>query len=1165
MPNLGYGNRGKHCILIIDDSRAQLMELERILFPEYYVIRAKSGEEGLVVAHDNDVDLVLLDLVMTGITGFEVLSLLKDSSKTRHIPVIFITGSGSNEDEAKGLSLGAVDYIRKPFAADVVKLRLKIHLQLTEQKKAIESSITNEQTAVGLTRILLDTSPMLIELWDEDFNIVDCNRQTLGMFCVSNIEEYKNRYNEFSPEIQPCGTPSKELKRCYAAKVVQEGIVRYEWMHQLPDGTPLPVEVILARVEHSGKFMYVEYTHDLRPVKAVLFRERNTAELNNLLVESMPLFVEFWKEPSGPYDCNQQVLKAFGLSDKKEYFKRYHEFSPELQPCGTKSRDLINTLFSSVMKEGNVKFEYVRRDVNGSPFPMNCTAVRIEFMNEPIIICYANDLRAIKSIASKAKRADEKAQLLLETLPLPYVLFDAEFKAVDCNPSALTLFLMGQKIEPHQYSKIAQAEWISACNLDFDNCKKIWSEDCCGRQCFMKNYRLIFPDYAQNQAAVETFIAYHCGLAVEAIAEDRVHGFEYDLVTFYKEPVPCRITIIPVSVYEEMSYAVYIRDLREEKQTEAAKKESLAKTRFLARMSHEIRTPMNAILGIAETQLQKKGHLAETEDAFLRINNSSQMLLQVINDILDMSKVEAGKMKFIPSTYDIASLVVDSVQLNLMYKNNEGIHFKLYADENLPAFMIGDELRIKQIINNLLSNAFKYTQEGSVSLFFSFERIGSHDLMLIIEVSDTGQGLTQKQITRMFSEDYTRFNEQANQNIEGFGLGSSITFQLIQMMGGEMIVDSELGKGSTFIVRLPQKTDGSNRVLGKEVASNLERLDFSQRTFRRTSHLTYNPMPYGKVLVVDDMDSNLHVIKEMLSPYKINVETAKSGAEAISLIESGKAYDIIFMDHMMPEMDGIETANQITSMGYIHPIVALTANALKGMEEFFIDSGFSGFISKPIDMMELDICLNRFIRSKQQQHLAKKTQAIVGFSDGVRAEIRAKRLNESFVYDARIAIDSVEPIMEQQQWSDDAFDTFIIQTHGIKSALANIEQLSFSEEARVLEQAGKDRDLDTIKAQTPEFLDKLKELVASILLKETDGSVDDDDPEDLRVQLLEIGEACKLYDIKRAENILDALKLRPCSEETSAALKEISIHLLRGDFLEVIELSERTAERYTNA
>jgi len=1034
MHSLGVvNNRKKYCILIIDDSQTQFMKMACILSPKYEVIHAKSGEEGLVAAHNNDIDLILLDLVMPGITGFEVLTLLKKSNKMKDVPVILITSSNSNEDEENGLALGAVDYIRKPFTDVVVKLRIEIHLQLTEQKKAINRFTFNEKAATGLNRILLDAPRMIIELWDEDFNLIDCNKQALEFFYLSSIEEYISRYNDYSPKFQPCGTSSNELRSYYVKKVMQEGIVRYEWMHQLLDGTPLPVEIIFARVEHGSKFMYVEYTHDLRPIKAALLKEKNIAELN---------------------------------------------------------------------------------------------------------------------------------KLLLETLPLPYLLFDAKFKVVDCNPSTMTLFLIGQNIEPHQYPKIVQDEWISMCDFDFDNCKKMWSDDCCTRKCFMKNYRLIFSDYAQNQEAVETFIAHHCILAIDAAAEDRVYEFEYELVTFYQKPVPCKITITPVPIYEEMSYALYIRDLREEKQKEAAKKESIAKTRFLAHMSHEMRTPMNTILGITETQLQKKGHLAETEEAFLHILSASQMLLQVINDILDMSKVEAGKMNFIPSAYDIASLIVDSVQLNLMYKHNKSVDFKLYADENLPAFLIGDELRIKQIINNLLSNAFKYTQKGSVSLFLSFERISSHDLMLIIEVSDTGQGLTQKQITRMFSEDYTRFNEQTNYNIEGVGLGSSIIFQLIQMMGGDMTVDSELGKGSTFIVQLPQKTDDSSRILGKETANNLKRLDFSQRAFRRTSRLVYKPMPHGKVLVVDDMDSNLHVINEMLSPYKINVETAKSGLEAVSLIEDGKVYDIIFMDHMMPKMDGIETARRIMSMGYTHPIVALTANALKGVQRLFFDNGFSGFISKPIDLMALDNYLNKFIGSKQPQHLAEQHQTIAGFSDGAKTEIRTKRLNESFVYDARIAIDSIEPLMEQQQWSDDAFNTFIIQTHGIKSALANIGQLPFSELARVLEQAGKDRDVSIIKALAPGFLDELKELAASISPKGFNG-LTDDDPEDLPLQLLEIGEACKLYDVKRAEGILEALNSRACSEETSKLLKEISMRLLRGDFFKAIELAEQASRKLT--
>jgi len=401
---------------------------------------------------------------------------------------------------------------------------------------------------------------------------------------------------------------------------------------------------------------------------------------------------------------------------------------------------------------------------------------------------------------------------------------------------------------------------------------------------------------------------------------------------------------------------------------EVAEEESRAKTRFLAHVSHEIRTPVNAVLGIAEIQLQKGNHLSQTEEAFLRIYNSANLLRIIINDVLDMSKIESGKMEIIPAPYETAAMIGDTVQLNLMHSDNKNINFTLNVDENLPASLIGDELRIKQVLINLLSNAFKYTDEGEVGLSFGMESIPNADpeagdIMLVIRVNDTGQGMTPEEIDNLLMREFTRFNTQGNRAIEGSGLGMSIANLFVTMMQGDIKVESILGEGSTFTVRLPQKIkDGC--VLGKKVADSLNRLEITQKLLKKPDHFTLEPMPYGRVLVVDDVDINLHVAEGILTSYEIVVETAESGQEAVDRIKNGEEFDIIFMDHMMPGMNGVEATKLMRKMGYAHPIVALTANALKDAAKMFMSNGFSGFISKPIDMEKLNMYLERFIRDK---------------------------------------------------------------------------------------------------------------------------------------------------------------------------------------------------------
>ena len=401
----------------------------------------------------------------------------------------------------------------------------------------------------------------------------------------------------------------------------------------------------------------------------------------------------------------------------------------------------------------------------------------------------------------------------------------------------------------------------------------------------------------------------------------------------------------------------------------------MAKSKFLATMSHEIRTPMNVILGVTESQLLAKPPSREMKEAFEKIYDSGNMLLHIINDILDLSKIEAGKFELNPAKYETLSLINDTANMSIMQFGHKQIDFKLKVDENIPSHLFGDELRIKQILNNLLSNAFKYTNSGEVALSFSVENtVREEDRTdLIIRVRDTGQGMTKEQVNKLFDE-YSRFNLEANRTTVGTGLGMAITKNLIKFMNGTMAVESEPGKGTLFTVMLPQQIRGEGS-LGKEAAENLQKFNITNTMRERKAKIVREHMPYGKVLIVDDFKSNLDVAKLLLKPYGLQIDTADSGFEAIDLVTGGKTYDIIFMDHMMPEMDGIETTLKLRRLGYNQPVFALTANAIAGQQEVFLANGFDGYITKPIDIRQLNDSLNKFIRDK------KRDQQIPGASD----------------------------------------------------------------------------------------------------------------------------------------------------------------------------------------
>ena len=417
-------------------------------------------------------------------------------------------------------------------------------------------------------------------------------------------------------------------------------------------------------------------------------------------------------------------------------------------------------------------------------------------------------------------------------------------------------------------------------------------------------------------------------------------------------------------------------------QMAAAEAASQAKSEFLSAMSHEIRTPMNAIIGITNLLLFDTQLPPDLRDSVEKIYVAGDMLLGIINDILDFSKIESGKMEIAPFRYEIASFVGDTCQLNILRVGSKPLEFRLEIGPETPAYLVGDELRLKQVANNILSNAFKYTDDGSVVWRLAVEDCGGDSCRLVMEVSDSGQGMTEEQLARLFDE-YARFNLSKNRSIEGTGLGLSITRKLVELMGGTIGVASEFGKGTTFTVKIPQQKSGGER-LGPELAKSLGQFRAARRA--RREQINRDPMPYGSVLIVDDVETNIFVAKGLIAPYGISIDSAGSGKDAIGKIMRGMEYDIIFMDHMMPEMDGMECARRLRDSGYAKPIVALTANAVAGQAKAFLDSGFDDFISKPIDIHQLNMVLNRLVRDRHPREAGALRDAGITGIAGMEAE-----------------------------------------------------------------------------------------------------------------------------------------------------------------------------------
>ena len=589
-----------------------------------------------------------------------------------------------------------------------------------------------------------------------------------------------------------------------------------------------------------------------------------------------------------------------------------------------------------------------------------------------VIVLYASlavlasiTFRLAKRAKSKEQEEDERSRAILEGLPIACFLLDSDCIAFECNHTAVKLFAhksFSQNIDDVNIQGV-ELDCCSGCVP----CDKKFVEGCAVRRYLIENLAMLIFGNNDSLGCLE-WIKEKCRFA----KQNGIIRFEHEHQNLHGELVPCSVTVVPVNFRQQECFSVYIQDLRATKKMldemqlrQIAEEENLAKTRFLARMSHEIRTPMNAVLGTTQMELRKDTHPPDTAKAFLRIQNSSNMLLSIINDILDISKVEAGKFAVESDLFEPEQFISEILHINHLHIENSNINFSLHVDRNLPKYQIGDVLRLKQIVNNLLSNAFKYTKEGSVSFSVSAEQIvGYSGAIFIYEVKDSGLGMTKEQVDNLFVE-FARFGDSENHSIEGTGLGMPIVQQLVGMMDGSIDVKSVPGEGTTITVKIPQEILGFDSI-SEEVASELESLNILQKDLHKKQASEIVAMPYGKVLVVDDVETNLDIMDGILSMYGIEAELSPSGIDAIERINGGKAYDVIFMDHMMPGLDGIETTRQLRNSGYTGPIVALTANALVSNKETFMQSGFNEFLAKPIEIDELSRCLMHFVHDRQK-------------------------------------------------------------------------------------------------------------------------------------------------------------------------------------------------------